>query len=331
MKLAHDVLRCLALSAAVSGFPAAQAQEAASAKPDSAQVKADVAKAEKTGGTEWAAEARYFCGAPHGNTATDPLLEPTKLFDNLYIIGRTGTAAYAITTSAGIILIDAGYQNDVEPILLEGMKKLSLDPAQIKMIVITHGHADHFGGAAYLQEHYGARVYVSQPDWDLMERPPVGRGGKAPKGPPPALPKHDMVIAEGQPIVLGDEKITAVAIPGHTPGSMGLIFSVKDNGKTHTAAIFGGTMLGGVMNSSMEELQQYMKSFEHFKEETKKAKVDVEIQNHPLYDNLSDKLAKLKERKKGDPNPFVVGQANYQKFVGVMADCLQAQMDRRKE
>jgi hypothetical protein len=56
---------------------------------------------------------------------------------------------------------------------------------------------------------------------------------------------------------------------------------MKDNGKTHTAAVFGVTMLGGVMNSSMEELQQYMKSFEHFKEETKKAKVDVEIQNHP--------------------------------------------------
>jgi metallo-beta-lactamase class B len=90
-------------------------------------------------------------------------------------------------------------------------------------------------------------------------------------------------------------------------------------------------MLGGVMNSSMEELQQYMKSFEHFKEETRKAKVDVELQNHPLYDNLADKLAKLKERKKGDPNPFVVGPANYQRFVGVMADCLQAQMDRRKE
>jgi metallo-beta-lactamase class B len=73
------------------------------------------------------------------------------------------------------------------------------------------------------------------------------------------------------------------------------------------------------------------KSIAHFKEETKKAKVDVELQNHTLYDNLQEKLAKLKERKKGDPNPFVVGQANYQRLVDVMSDCTQANIDRRKE
>jgi metallo-beta-lactamase class B len=165
-----------------------------------------------------------------------------------------------------------------------------------------------------------------------MEHPPVGRGeGKAPKGPPPVLPRHDMVMAEGQPIVLGDVTITPVAIPGHTPGSMGLIFPVKDNGSTHVAAIFGGTMMGSVLNDSDEELQRYKKSIAHFKEVTMKAKVDVELQNHPLYDNLPDKLANLKQRKQGDPNPFIVGQANYQKFVDVMADCLEAQIDRRKQ
>lgn len=324
------VLPCLLLSLAFSQFLAAQ-QEAAPAKPDSAQVKADIAKAEKAAGTEWAREEQFFCGRPKGNRPDDPVLEPTKLFDNVYIIGRTGTAVYAIPTSTGIILIDSGYQNDVETVLLDGMKKLGLDPAQIKIVVITHGHTDHFGGAAYLQEHYGAHVYISQADWDLMEKPPVGRGGKAPKGPPPLLPKHDMVMAEGQSIVLGDEKINLVDIPGHTPGSMGLIFPVKDNGKTYTAAMFGGTMMGSVLVDPDELLAQYGKSIAHFKEETKKAKVEVEFQNHPLYDNLQDKLAKLQARKKRDPNPFVLGQAHYQGFVDVMGACLQTQVDRRKE
>ncbi len=307
------------------------AQEGAPPKPDSPQVKADIAKAEKAASTEWAREAQFFCGRPKGNRPDDPVLEPTKLFDNLYIIGRTGTAVYAIPTSAGIILIDSGYQRDVEPILLDGMKKLGLDPAQIKMVVITHGHIDHFGGAAYLQEHYGAHVYISQADWDLMEHPPARGGEKAQKGPPPVLPKHDMVMAEGQPIVLGDEKIMVVDIPGHTPGSSGLIFPVKDHGKTYMAAMFGGTMMGSVLVDPDELLQQYGKSIEHFKEATKKAKVEVELQNHPLYDNLQDKLAKLKERKKGEPNPFVVGQAHYQAFVEVMGECLQTQVDRRKQ
>ena len=306
-------------------------QEAAPTKADSSQVKAAIVNAEASAGMLWAIEAQFFCGAPKGNKPDDPVLDPAKLFDNLYFLGRTGTAVFAITTSAGIILIDSGYENDVEPILVNGMQELGLDPAQVKIIVITHGHPDHFGGAFYLQEHYGARVYLSQRDWDLIEHPSAARGGNTQKGRLPKLPVHDMVLTEGSPVVLGDEKIIPVAIPGHTPGSMGLIFPVKDDGNIHMAAIFGGTMLGSVRVDSIEELQDYAKSISHFKEETKEAQVDVELQNHPLYDNFPDKLKKLKERKRGDPNPFVVGRANYQRFVEVMADCLEAQIGRRKE
>jgi metallo-beta-lactamase class B len=156
-------LSCGVLSATLSCSLAAQAPEKGPAKADSAQVKADIAKAEKAAGTTWAREASFFCGRPQGNRPDDPRLEPARLFDNVYVTGRTGTAVYAITTSAGIILIDSGYRDDVESILLDGMKKLGLDPAQVKTIVITHGHADHYAGAPYLQEHYGARaIYRSR-------------------------------------------------------------------------------------------------------------------------------------------------------------------------
>src|SRR5579864_961680 len=308
----------LTLVAAV--FLMAQTPASAPSKPDSPQVKALVEKAKKDGGAMWATEAHFFCEDPHANSLNDPFLEPTKIFDNVYALGRAGTTMYAITTSAGIILIDTGYPNEAESVLIDQMKKVNLDPAQVKMIVLGHGHADHFGGAPYFQEHYGTHVYLTQADWDFMEHPPAAAAGKAPKGPPPAMPKHDMVITEGQPIVLGDEKIMPYYIPGHTPGSSGFIFQVKDNGKTHTAAIYGGTILtpGPI---SDENLAIYLKSVAHFREETKKAKVDVELQNHSLYDNIQDKIAKLKERKKGEPNPFVVGQANYQKFMDVMYDC----------
>jgi metallo-beta-lactamase class B len=305
----------------------AQAPPAAPAKPDSAEVIKDIAKAKKTAGTEWAAEAHFFCEMPRANSTSDPVLEPAKIFDNVYMMGRSGTAVYAITTSAGIMLIDSGYPNEEEAVVIAGMKKLGLDPANIKMVVLTHGHADHFGGTPYIQQHYSPKVYLSAADWNLMENPPAGR---AQKGPPPVLPKHDMVITEGQPVVLGDEKVMPVAIPGHTPGSMGLIFAVKDGGKTHMAALYGGTiLLPGIISD--DGLQQYLHSIAHFQEETKRAKVDVELQNHPLYDNLPDKLDKLKTRKKGDPHPFVVGQSNYQKFLDVMSQCMDAQIARRKE
>jgi metallo-beta-lactamase class B len=306
----------------------AQAPPAAPAKPDSPEVKALIEKAKKAGGPMWAEEEHFFCEAPRANSPNDPPIPPTKIFDNVYAIGNSGTTVYVIETSDGLLMIDSLAANQVDTQLLPGFQKLGLDPAKVKVIIMGHGHADHFGGSPYMQEHYGSKVYISAADWDLMEHPPAGRGGEK-KGPAPALPKHDQVIVEGQPIVLGDVKVMPVAIPGHTPGSMGFIFPVKDHGKTHTAALYGGTILTPAIISD-EGLQTYRKSVAHFKEETRKAKVDVELQNHPLMDPIQTKLDKLAARKKGEPNPFVVGPANYQKFLDVMAACTDVNIARRK-
>ena len=307
--------------------PVVRAQ-APPAKPDSPEVKALVERAKKTAGRVWAEEAHFFCEAPRANSPNDPPIAPTKIFDNVFVIGNAGTVAYVVQTSEGLLMIDALGANQVESVLLPGFQQLGLDPARVKTIIIGHGHADHFGGSPYMQEHYGSKVYISAADWNLMENPPPGRGGRQ-GGPPLGLPKHDQVVVEGQPIVLGDLRVIPVAIPGHTPGSMGYILPVKDNGKTHMAALYGGTVLTpGIISD--EGLQTYLKSVAHFKAETRKAKVDVEIQNHPLMDPIQAKLNALQARKKGQPNPFVVGQANYQKFLDVMSLCTEANIARRK-
>jgi metallo-beta-lactamase class B len=321
------ILPCCAL---VAGVLHAQAPEAAPAKPDSPAVLALIEKAKKAGGPMWADEAHFFCEAPRANSPNDPPIQASKIFDNVYVIGNAGTVVYVFQTSDGLLMIDSLGANQVDTQLLPGFQKLGLDPAKVKIIVMGHGHADHFGGSPYMQEHYGSKVYISAADWNLMENPPPGRGGEKKKGPPVVLPKHDQVVTEGQAIVLGDLKLMPVAIPGHTPGSMGYIFQVKDNGKTHTAAIYAGTiLLPGIISD--EGFQTYLKSVAHFKEETKKAKVDVEIQNHPLMDPIQAKLDKLAARKKGEPNPFVVGQGNYQRFLDVIAACTEVNVARRKQ
>lgn len=306
----------------------AQPPAPAPARPDSEAVKALIEKAKKAGGPMWAGEEHFFCEAPRANSPNDPPIEPTQIFDNVYVIGNQGTVVYVIRTSDGLLMIDSLAANQVETQLLPGFQKLGLDPAMVKMIVMGHGHADHFGGSAYMQEHYGSKVFIAAADWELMEHPPARRGGQK-KGPAPALPKHDQVIVEGQPIVLGDFHLTPVAIPGHTPGSMAFLFPVKDRGKTRMAAMYGGTVLTpGIVSD--EGLQTYLKSVAHFQEATRKAKVEVELQNHPLMDPIQDKLDKLKTRKSGDANPFVVGTANYQRFVSVMAACTRVNIARRQ-
>jgi metallo-beta-lactamase class B len=252
------------------------------------------------------------------------VITPTKVFDNLFVIGRTSTAVWAVTTSAGIVLIDAGYGDQLESVLLPGMKTLGLDPGNVKYVIVGHGHGDHFGGASYFQQR-GARVVMAGPDWDLVETPPpAGRGAAA--VPPP---KRDVVAVEGQAITVGDVAFTPVMIPGHTPGSMGVVFPVKDGRATRIAGLFGGSILTPGRISD-DGLRQYISSVEHWGDVTRRMKVEVEIQNHPMYDGFLMKLDRLKARKPGDANPFVVGSDSYQRFVGVMSGCTKAQLARRK-
>src|SRR5215472_8600337 len=249
----------------MTGVMMAQAP-AAPPEPDSEAVKALVEKAKKAGGPMWAEEEHFFCEAPRANSPNDPPIEPTKIFDNVYAIGNQGTVAYVVSTSDGLLMIDSLPADQTETQLMPGFQKLGLDPAKVKVIVVGHGHADHFGGTPYFQDHYSSKVYIAAADWDLMAHPPAGRGGEkgGKKGLPAPLPRHDQVIVEGQPIVLGDFRIMPVAVPGHTPGSMGFIFPVKDNGKIYMAAMYAGTVLTpGIVSD--EGLQTYLKSVSHYK------------------------------------------------------------------
>jgi metallo-beta-lactamase class B len=296
------------------------------AKPDSPEVRQLLEQAKKNAGTEWNEAFDFICAlnAGRANSPTDPVIQPTKVFDNLYVVGRTSTAVWVVATSAGLVLIDAGYGDQLESVLLPGLKTLGLDPAQVRYVIVGHGHGDHFGGSAHFQQR-GARVAMAGPDWDLVETPPApGRGGATVQP-----PKRDVVAVEGQAITIGDVAFTPVMIPGHTPGSMGVIFPVKEGGATHIAGLFGGSILTPGRISD-EGLAQYISSVEHWSDVTRRMKVDVEIQNHPMYDGFLTKLDRLKGRKPGQPNPFIVGTDSYQRFVGVMSGCTKAQLARRK-
>lgn len=300
------------------------------AAPDSPQVQARLDALRRTAGQEWAETFEFLCTAGGGraNRPDDPEFEPARVFDNLAVVGRTGTAVWIVTTSEGLVLIDAGYGDQLESVLLKGMKTLGLDPGRVTHVIVGHGHADHFGGAAYFQER-GARVVMGAPDWDLVEAP-AGRGrrGFGPPGPAVAPPKRDIAVTDGQTLTVGNVTFTFVMVPGHTPGSLGIVFPVQDGKVTRTAGLFGGTVL--IPSFTPEDgLRQYVTSIEHWRSATSKMRVDVEIQNHPLYDGFTTKLQRLASRTAGQPNPFVVGQEAYQRFLDVMSGCMTVQLTRR--
>jgi len=296
-------------------------------KPDNAQSLAHVGAAKKLAGDDvWLqAPMNFYCvaGNARGNSPTAPALEPVKLFDNLYAVGNSEATVYAITTPQGIILIDSGYADRVEKEVVDGLKALKLDPANVKYILVGHGHGDHFGGSSYFQDHYGAKVGLTAADWDLMypASPPSNAANQV-------KPKRDLVLKEGEPVKLGDEAVTIVEIPGHTPGSLAFIFPVKDGRRTHMAGLFGGTILT-VDRITTPGVQQYVQSVAHYLDVAKKMKVDVEIQNHAIFDGMPDKLAALKARKPGAAHPFIVDIDRYVKFWTIISECMQAEISRR--
>ena len=122
-----------------------------------------------------------------------------------------------------------------------------------------------------------------------------------------------------------------ILIPGHTPGSLAFIFPVYDRGKRHMVGMEGAFPLLGAANLPVPQLKNVIATTDHFAEYAKKMHVDVSITDHNVWDNFDAKTAKLKDRKPGDPNPFVVGEASYQRLLKIMDECAEAQIARNSK
>jgi metallo-beta-lactamase class B len=244
-----------------------------------------------------------------------PAPPPGKAFDNLYFVGSKWVSSWAITTSGGIILIDAMDNDDEAKRIVEGgLKTLGLDPAEIKTIIITHGHGDHYGGANYFVQKYGSRVVASDVDWSLMEgtlefdSPLWGRP-----------PKRDVSVKDGAKVTLGDTTIDILVTPGHTMGTISPLFDVWQGSQKHRALLWGGTAFN--FGHNLERLQAYIDSTARTLKIAKQQGVDVFISNHDHYDGAVEKLA---AKAAGGPNPFVLGEATVQRALTVMNECAQA-------
>lgn len=238
--------------------------------------------------------------------------EPVKAFDNMVFVGQSEYSVWAITTSEGIIVIDAIFDYSVEEEVDGGLKKLGLDPTKIKYAVITHPHPDHHGGAKFLQEKYGTKVYMSAADWDVLDR---ANGSK---------PTRDMVVTDGQKLTLGDTTITLYITPGHTPGTLSVLIPLKDNGKPHLAAMWGGTGL----NADRESLTNYVASAKRFSDIARQAGADIILSNHTDWDRGKINLPILAKRTPGSPNPYVTTNDNVRRYLKVAEECATARLMR---
>lgn len=241
-------------------------------------------------------------------TVDERVVKPAKIFDQLSYIGSAFVGVWVLKTSAGLILFDAmNNPADVDNIIEPGMKALGLNPADIKYILLTHGHADHWGGGLTLQERYKAKVWVGDKDAGLL----------APRaGAPLQPPKVDKAVADGETLTLGDTTVKLFVTSGHTPGSLSAIFPVTDNGAAHKVAVFGGYGLPIVLEPGPGQagLLTYIKEAERFRGIGQREGVDVALSTHPIFDDTVLKIAAT-AKARPQTSPWVLGKEGWLKFT----------------
>ena len=251
--------------------------------------------------------------------------EPAKVFDNLYFVGGKLHSSWALTTADGIIVIDTIFPYNSEELIVGGMKKVGLDPRNIKYVFIAHAHADHIGGAEMLQQRYGARVVMGGPDWDSVEKYPNRFKTMA--------PKRDIAATDGMKITLGGTTVTTWTTPGHTPGTLSFTFTVLDRGRTVNVVYSGGTAFNFVNNTpnpGIQNFQIYIDSQRKLAEKAAATGATVLISNHSEFDNAYRKNMMLAGRGSG-AHPYEIGAEWVQRYFKVTEGCARAAQIRLEQ
>ena len=243
----------------------------------------------------------------HAKHYADPesyWIEPFQIFGNLYYVGDKAACPHLIDTGAGLILMDTGYGHDTH-LLMENIRSLGFRVEDVKIIIHSHGHFDHFGGTEAIRAISGAKVCMSRVDTELIrEMPERALTHLAPV--PMDVPHIDWLLEDGEHIRLGNTDITCVLSPGHTFGTMSFFFDVTDGEKTYRAGYLGGAGFLTMYKAYCSWYGLPQTKCQAMKETIQKLlpqKVDITLGNHPNQNNTLGKRQYMLEHP--GTNPFV--------------------------
>lgn len=194
--------------------------------------------------------------------------EPFRIAGNLYFVGNMDVGAYLINTEEGLVLIDSTYPSTA-PLLIQSITALNFSVKNVKYLLHTHGHFDHFGIRDFC----------------------------------PFTP--DVLLDGGEIITSGRTAIKVVATPGHSDGCMSFFFDVEEDGVKYRCGLFGGAGFNTLTDDFIAKYgnvwsrREYMQTLDKLSNEH----VDIMLGNHTSQAKMLEKH--IKATKYGTYSPFV--------------------------
>lgn len=231
--------------------------------------------------------------------------EPFQIAGNLYFVGNEWCSSHLIDSGEGLILLDTPCSRAL-PGLLYSIEKLGFKAQNIKYIIVSHAHFDHYGAVKELVHLTGAKTFISAMDGqDMVKNSQVLREMSQKFGLDEETFVPDVLLEDGDIISLGSTNIRCVLTPGHTIGTMSHFWTVEEKGKTYNVGIYGGA---GFITLSKEALKaaglplSYQEVFRQSIDKVWNEPVDIMLGNHPFH---NDTYLKYKRKCAGQENPFI--------------------------
>ena len=225
-----------------------------------------------------------------------------RVIDNIYYVGSNEIAQFLITTPAGHILLDTGFEASV-PRLRENIESLGFRYRDIKLILTSHAHIDHVQAHALVRRQTGAEVVVSTADAPFVEN--GGKGETVYDGVFAWAPcPVDRRVADGEVVTLGGVSLTAHLTPGHTRGATTWTMPVQEQGKTLAVVFFPSANINrGVHLVDNKRYPQIAQDFASSFAVWKGLSCDVFLADHGEFYGMKAKYRRLQGG--ATPNPFI--------------------------
>ena len=230
-------------------------------------------------------------------------VEPFLIAGNLYYVGNSDVSSYLIDTGDGLLVIDTAFPQTCYQIV-DSIWRLGFDPKDVRLILHSHGHYDHFGGTRALAELTGAETCLGKDDIAILEQKPELSWAPEYGVPFYEVFSVDRPLFDGDAVELGATSIRCVHTPGHTDGAMSFFFQVEEEGRSCRVGMHGGPGLNTLSDEylaknglSKTRRETYMKSLDRLQGE----EVDIFVGIHPNQSGLLEKKALVGQ----GGNPFV--------------------------